>query len=249
MKKMLWRTWRKRLLGIIALVTAVFTLASCSDETTAITYVTPVGLTGVWYTQPGEDLAFIFYEDGRYELYSVVVGEDSSLKESGLYGCSPDDDSKAAQGLSSRIVLGGGAESYESIPISGMFYFIQDAAIDELSYDSHAFHRLLSEPDGSLPARLTEMLVPWDAYIGIWKNDTAEKQTLTITKEWYQLVTYAGEDASAKSGGCIAAYDYLLLPQFEGEALLLELTEEGALRLEGYDGLFWPESSTLDNPS
>lgn len=230
----------KALLSVITLVAALTMLAACGAESPEPTgYVPATGLTGLWYTRPGDDLALLFYDDGRYELYSVEVGEEVSLKEAGLYGCSADDD-KAAQGLTSRIVLGEGADSYQDLPVSGMFYFLQDGTADDLSYDGNYYQRLQTEPDPGLLAGLTEMRVPWEAYIGVWVNDRTEDQQLTITKENYQLATLGGLDVSVKSGGCIAAPDCLLLPQMEGEHLALVRTEDGALRLEGYDGLFWP---------
>lgn len=232
--------WGKSLLRIVALAAALM-LTACEEESPTPAYVPATGLAGVWYTQPGDDLAFLFYEDGRYELYTVEVGEEVGLKESGLYGCAADDN-QATQGLTSRIVLGEGADDYQDLPISGTFYFLQDGTAETLSYDGRDYHRLRPEPDYDLLAGLAEMPVPWDAYLGVWENDTVQGQQLTITKETYQLVKYGEEDASAKSGGCIAAPDHLLLPQMEGEPLKLVRTEEGALHLEGYDGLFWPEN-------
>lgn len=209
----------KKVLLLSLTLLFVLALTACDkDDDYEITYEVPAEYAGVWYSGALDNRAFVFYEDGRYSLFSVELGSTPQITQQGDY---------RAEG--GRFLLG---------YISGDSFFIEDQpsilADGNLHWGAY-FDRISSVPDEGLLDSLTVMLVPLETYLGEWENDSGFTR-LSITETEY-LITNQG---SVSSGNMVIGQDFLLIG-WDNEKLTA--TEDGGLIWEAMGGTFYPKGS------
>jgi len=157
---------------IFALLSMIVCLASCREtDTPAAEYDDHTEYAGIWQSEPGDDRAFVFNEDGTYQLYSVKPGASPKLEEQGTF---------KVRGSRLNLAKDSDGEGF--------------AITDQLSISSSGklvtnyadFERISDDTDPAFLETLTTIIVPLEEYIGEWENDTVYAQ-LTISETGYKL--------------------------------------------------------------
>jgi len=201
----------------------IFCLASCGEkDSPVIEYGDHTEYAGIWHSEPGDDRAFVFNEDGTYQIYSVEPGGLPELTEQGIFRV-----------RGSTLYLAEDSDG-ESFAITGQLSIL---ASGKLNLNYADFERISDNTDPALLEELTTMIVPLETYMGEWENDTVYVQ-LTIDEAGYNL----NEVESVSSGTYIIGRDCLMMGM-SYERQKLTVTEDGGLELSGMEGAFYPAGS------
>jgi len=214
---------KKILAALLMSLIIILTFTACDDSGDYdydAEYGDPAEFAGTWYSNAVDGRAFIFYEDGRYELYSIDMGESPIKTESGYF---------KPRGY--RINLSDNGDE-ANFAISGQINIWDNGT---LSFGNVEFSRLSGEPNAAMLPELSVMTVPLESYLGEWENDSNFAK-ITITETEYEI----NDSGSFGSGNIIRGPDYLLIGM---DDLKLTVTDDGGLRLEGTNGTFYPKGS------
>lgn len=177
---------------------------------------------GSYYSGVDDARVYFLYESGKYELLGVQSGGDGDA----LF---------IAEGyfkpLESEGMIDFGYMQDGEFIVRDSLYLYPDG-ISEGNCD---FIKL-TDAEGFFDtiAKLTDMTVPFVAYIGEWESES-QFTRITISEERYMIAT-----GGSFSGGIIQkGRDHLVVTWFK-ETLKLQATEDGSLILEGREGKFYP---------
>jgi len=202
----------------------IFCLAACGeqDEPVVVDYDDHTEYAGIWHSEPGDDRAFVFNEDGTYQMYSVKPGGFPELTEQGIF---------KVRGSTLYLAENSDGESFD---ITGQLTIFANG---KLSLNHADFERISDDTDIALLEELTTMIVPLETYMGEWENDTVYVQ-LTVDEAGYNL----NEVESVSSGTYIIGRDCLMIGM-SYERQTLTVADEGGLELSGMEGVFYPAGS------
>ena len=207
-------------LGLLCLI---FCLASCGEKDhPVVEYGDHTEYVGIWQSEPGDDRAFVFNEDGTYRMHSIKPGEPPELTEQGMF---------RVWGSTLDLAEDGDGESFV---ITGQLTIF---ASGKLGLNYTDFERISNDTDPALVEELTVMIVPLETYMGEWENDTVYVQ-LTIDEAGYNL----NEVESVSSGTYIVGRDFLLIG-LSYERQKLTVADGGGMELSGMEGVFYPAGS------
>jgi len=217
----------KKLLLILLSIAVVFCFSACNDESTDMPdYGDPAEYAGVYYSGSVDGRALFLYVDGRYEWYNVPVGGSPEQAGAGLF--------KTRGG---RILFGSSDDEYDFIINNQLS--LSEGKISEGSID---FNKVSDELDKALLDEFTEIDVPLESYLGEWENDTVYGLKLTLTQDEYTL----DSEDRILSGTFRPGKDFLLIGKDDNK---VTRSEDGTLKIEGYDGVFYRAGSGKTPPS
>ncbi|MCL2488978.1 MAG: hypothetical protein FWE80_09875, partial [Oscillospiraceae bacterium] len=76
----------QRPLILLISLSMIFCLACCGEpDGPTAEYGDHTEYAGIWYSEPGDDRAFVFHEDGTYQMYTVKPGGTPELAEQGIF--------------------------------------------------------------------------------------------------------------------------------------------------------------------
>lgn len=211
---------KTKIFALIVILLCALCITGCdrSDDDTEDEYGDPARYAGVYYSGTVDGRVFFLYKDGRYETYSVPLGESPQMTGSGVF--KPRD---SAGRINFGYIDGEGDFVIEN-QLGLYSNYISEGSVD--------FIKLTDEINIAILDELATMTVPLTAYIGEWENDSLFSW-ITISETEY-LITTPG---SFSSGYIQKGQDYLLVGM-DGEKL--QVTKDGGLLLESVEGIYYP---------
>ena len=219
----------------VCLLLAALSLAACGEtvyfpdavdavEYTEEDYLLLEKYAGSYYSGVYDARVYFLYESGQYELLGVQPGGDGNTLfiAEGYY-----------KPWESEGMIDFGYMRDGEFVVRDSLYLSPDGISD-----GNCDFIKLTDVEGYFETidKLTDMIVPFEAYIGEWESDSHFAR-ITISDTQYMVVT-----GSSFSGGPIEkGRDHLVVSTWFEDTLKLWATEDGSLILEGMASKFYPE--------